>query len=148
MVADWIDATTWKPTLLDTGDAKTTIAAKLNVLTLPGTIFLIASLSCLALHRMRLREFAAAGGPVLALEPIPVLFDGQPAVGGLAVDQIVLHPEDAVDAVLDPVQVVEKEDQRMVPRSHDPGEPDRGRIVVPLHRLVEHTGSERPPHRR
>jgi lactate permease len=60
VVADWIDATTWKPTLLDTGDAKTTIAAKLNVLTLPGTIFLIASLSCLALHRMRLREFGAA----------------------------------------------------------------------------------------
>ena len=31
-------------------------------MTLPGTIFLIASLSCLVLHRMRLREFGAALG--------------------------------------------------------------------------------------
>jgi len=61
-VRQWIAATTWQPTLLDTGDAKTAIAAKVNLLTLPGTVFLIASLACLGLHRMRLREFGAALG--------------------------------------------------------------------------------------
>lgn len=61
-VQEWIEATTWKPVLLQTSDPKTTIASKLNVFTLPGTIFLIASLSCLLLHRMRLREFGAALG--------------------------------------------------------------------------------------
>jgi lactate permease len=59
-VQNWLAATTWNPTLLATSDPKTTIAAKLNILTLPGTVFLIASLSCLALHRMRLGEFGAA----------------------------------------------------------------------------------------
>ncbi len=59
-VERWIDATTWRPTLLNTGDPQTTIAGKLNVLTLPGTVFLIASLSCLVLHRMRQRQFGAA----------------------------------------------------------------------------------------
>ena len=60
VVAKWIAATTWRPTLLDTGDPQTTIAAKLNVLTLPGTVFLIASLSCLMLHRMKRSQFGAA----------------------------------------------------------------------------------------
>lgn len=76
-VREWIGATTWQPTLLDTGDAKTTIAAKLNVLTLPGTIFLIASLSCLALHRMRLREFGGAlaeSGRALCGAAIAIVF--------------------------------------------------------------------------
>lgn len=45
------------------GDApSTTIRAKLNILALPGTTFLLAALICLPLHRMGLRRFARAIG--------------------------------------------------------------------------------------
>jgi len=50
----------FKRFILDTGDPKTSIAAKANVLALPGTTFLIAALVCLPLHRMRFGAFKAA----------------------------------------------------------------------------------------
>ena len=47
-------------TILDTGSPETTIRQAVNVLALPGTTFLIASLACLPLHRMSFRRFGAA----------------------------------------------------------------------------------------
>ncbi len=47
-------------TILNTGEDTTTIGQKIDFFGSPGTVFLIAALVCLPLHRMSLRRFRAA----------------------------------------------------------------------------------------
>lgn len=58
----WIDRANWQWTIQDTGQAATTILARFNPLSTPGTTFLLAALACLALHRMSWKRFGAALG--------------------------------------------------------------------------------------
>ncbi len=65
MTPEWgplFDRAALAHTLQDTGDAKTTIAASFNVLKLPGTVFLFASLLAVPLLRMRRASVVAAVG--------------------------------------------------------------------------------------
>jgi len=56
----------------------------------------------LAEHTVRLlRAFAAAGGPVLAMEPLPVLIDGRPADGPVLPETTRLVTTDTLPRVLD-----------------------------------------------
>ena len=55
----------------------TDIGKKTNLLALPGTIFIIVSLACIPLHRMKLRSFAAALGEsarVLVAAAVAIVF--------------------------------------------------------------------------
>ncbi len=61
-VKQWIGRASFQTFIQDTGSPATSIVAKLNVLALPGTTFLIAALVCVPLHRMKRRSFLAAVG--------------------------------------------------------------------------------------
>jgi len=59
---DLIARAEFKHVLLAGDDASSTIRAKLNILALPGTTFLLAALACVPLHRMGLKRFGLALG--------------------------------------------------------------------------------------